>query len=95
MSACPDPTLTYTAFGQPFIAKYCASCHGGSVTGDARMGAPPTYVFDSLAQVKLHEVEMRTDVVTTKEMPFGTSSLKPSDDERDRFGEWLDCGAPE
>ncbi|MDB4985311.1 MAG: hypothetical protein JWN04_489 [Myxococcaceae bacterium] len=93
---CPaDGALSYASFGHQFLDEYCSSCHGGSVVGDARQGAPPEYVFDTLAQVRVHALDMHMDVVETKVMPFGQSSLKPSDALRVKFGAWLDCGAPE
>lgn len=93
--ACASGDLTYSSVGKPFVSKYCASCHAGSLTGAARQGAPTGYVFDSLADIKRHSMDMHDDVVVTKVMPFGSSSLKPSDAEREQFGAWLDCDAPE
>jgi uncharacterized membrane protein len=91
--ACLDRTLDYAGFGKPFITTYCASCHGGSVRGSARLGAPEEYVFDTLAQVTAKADVIKDQVVVMESMPFGTSSLKPSEAERAKFGRWLDCGA--
>lgn len=93
--ACANEDLTYSNVGKPFVGKYCASCHGASVTGPARQGAPTGYMFDSLADIKRHSMDMHDDVVVTKVMPFGSASLKPSDAERAEFGAWLECDAPE
>jgi len=47
-STCPpSPTLTYASFGQPFMTKYCISCHASTLTGKARMGAPAYHDFDT------------------------------------------------
>ena len=92
--ACLDTTLDYARFGKPFITTYCASCHGGSVRGSARLGAPEEYVFDTLAQIAPRAELIKDQVVIMETMPFGNSSLKPSDAERVKFGSWLDCGAP-
>ena len=94
-SSCTESTApTYENFGRQFVATYCASCHAGTQAGAARQGAPTDYVFDSLAEIRQHAVAMHMDVVELKIMPFGSSSLKPSDGERTKLGAWLDCGAP-
>jgi uncharacterized membrane protein len=94
-SACAEPAATYGSVGKPFVDKYCASCHAGTLTGSARQGAPAGYVFDTLAQVESHAKDIHQDVVVTMVMPFGSASLKPTAAEREQFGKWLDCGAPE
>ncbi|MDB4973060.1 MAG: hypothetical protein JWN48_1401 [Myxococcaceae bacterium] len=86
--------LTYVSFGKPFFDTYCETCHAGSVVGAARQGAPPSYVFDSAALIKQHAADIRMDAVETRNMPFGSTSLKPSDADRAKLGQWLDCGAP-
>jgi hypothetical protein len=85
-------SLTYAAFGEPFLTKYCSSCHAASKMGSARMGAPANKIYDTLAQVKAGKAELKKEVVDDKSMPFGPSSLKPSNAERTQFGAWLACG---
>jgi uncharacterized membrane protein len=94
-SRCADTTLTYASFGKGFVTSYCASCHAASVTGNARLGAPVDDVFDTRAQIARKVDELKEQVVVMKTMPFGNSTAKPSDAERVKFGQWLDCGAPE
>lgn len=95
-----DPTcaasgaLTYTNFGKKFVDDYCASCHAGSVHGPDRQGAPPTVVFDSLAQIRAKQDDVENDVVVLKVMPFGQSTKHPTDAQREQLGQWLRCGAP-
>jgi uncharacterized membrane protein len=91
---CLDKTLDYASFGKPFVSTYCASCHGASVKGNDRRGAPAEYVFDTLAQITAKADAIKDQVVVVKAMPFGNDTLKPSDAERVKFGHWLDCGAP-
>jgi uncharacterized membrane protein len=86
--------LTYTNFGKKFVDDYCASCHAGSVQGADRQGAPATVTFDSLAQIKAKSREVENDVVVLKVMPFGQFAKRPSDAQREQFGQWLNCGAP-
>lgn len=86
-------TLTYASFGQNFLSTYCLGCHGGTVTGAARMGAPTDAVFDTLAEVKAESRKLMSEVVTKRTMPFGNAK-KPTDAERTEFGQWLSCGAP-
>jgi uncharacterized membrane protein len=91
----PGSTLTYGNFGKAFVDSYCVGCHGGSVTGAARQGAPADEVFDTRAQIAASAGELDEQVVVMKSMPFGPTSPKPTDDQRAQFGEWLACGAPE
>lgn len=86
-------TVTYATFGQTFLTTYCLGCHGGTVTGAARQGAPTDAVFDTLAEVKAASRKLMTEVVTKRTMPFG-NAMKPTDAERTEFGQWLSCGAP-
>lgn len=92
---CADTTLTYTSFAKPFVSSYCASCHGASVTGTSRLGAPAADVFDTRAQIVANAADIKEQVVVMKTMPFGNGTAKPSDAERVKLGQWLACGAPE
>lgn len=92
---CTDSTLTYTSFAKPFVSSYCASCHAGSLTGTARLGAPADDVFDTRAQLVAKAEDIKEQVVVLKTMPFGNGTPKPSDADRAKLGQWLDCGAPE
>jgi uncharacterized membrane protein len=92
---CPTgSTLTYTEFGKPFLSKYCSSCHAATVKGAARQAAPVDDVFDTVEQVRAKNDEVVHEVSVEKSMPFGPSSVKPTDLEREQFGEWVACGAP-
>ncbi|MEY4509838.1 MAG: hypothetical protein RLZZ450_1960 [Pseudomonadota bacterium] len=91
----PASTLTYADFGKPFLTKYCSSCHAASVRGSARQAAPTDDVFDTVAQVRAKSDEVVHEVSVEKSMPFGPGSLKPSAAEREQFGEWVACGAPD
>jgi cytochrome c5 len=85
---------TWTNFGEAFFAKYCVSCHDGSITGD----------FRSYADVVTHQTDIRCGIATTslsgcqnakyppRQFPIG-SGPKPSDDERARVVAWIDAGA--
>jgi hypothetical protein len=57
-TACADPdpitgttALTWDTFGQPFMAKYCTSCHSSQLTNSHRNGAPYLHDFDTLLGV--------------------------------------------
>jgi hypothetical protein len=82
-ATCPSSsTLTYAAFGQGFMTRYCTGCHGdmASATGvrakiaaiDERAAAGPNGINSSMPK----------------------SGAVPSDDERTKLGQWLACGAP-
>jgi uncharacterized membrane protein len=84
---------TYETFGQAFMTDYCSSCHSASVTGTARLGAPPEDVFDTLAQIQGNTEELAHEV-ESKAMPFPTAKKFPTDAERALFTQWMSCGAP-
>jgi len=98
-ASCPaTPTLTYSNFAQGFFDKYCNRCHGGTVTGAARNGAPDDHVFDTRADIftnkdHIDEEAAAGPTVVNKAMP--PSGLAPTDAERRQLGEWLACDAPE
>lgn len=82
----PASTLTYANFGQPFMDKYCVSCHSGKDRPDLQTGA-------------LVQKEIRGILNTTASGPTGTNTSMPEDadpstEERTQLGEWLACGAP-
>jgi uncharacterized membrane protein len=97
-AACPDSsTLAYDSFGEAFLASYCTSCHASSLTGDARVGAPPGFDFDSLDGVRAHAADIDAHagigpLADNRAMPL--ADPEPSDDERRALAEWLACGAP-
>ena len=97
-ATCPaTQTLTYANFGMAFFQQYCQRCHGSTVTGAARNGAPVDHVFDTVADIKTmrehidRKAAAGPTVVNETMPPSGTA---PSDAERRQLGEWLACGAP-
>jgi uncharacterized membrane protein len=89
---------TEQTFGRAFLESYCLSCHGASVTGPARGGAPEDMNFDTLEEVREHAEHMDTHAAagpsaTNTDMP-PSSSPQPTQEERRKLGEWLACGAP-
>ena len=75
-------TLTYQSFGRQFLTDYCISCHGGA----APRGG---FKLDTLAAVSSRKTGVKSQVLSGG-MPMGNK--KPSDSERARLGQWLDCG---
>jgi uncharacterized membrane protein len=98
-AACPQGSaLTYTNFGQNFMATYCVSCHDSAKTGNARNGAPAFHDFDTLDGIKA--VANHVDEYTAAG-PSSVNEIMPEGDgpvptlaEREMLGEWLACGAP-
>ncbi len=96
-STCPSgSTLTNASFGQPFMTKYCVTCHSSKLAGSARGGAPAGYDFDLIDSIHTHASEIDAQAaggptqVNTTMPPSGG----PTDGERKQLGEWLACGAP-
>jgi hypothetical protein len=85
-ATCPsDSTLTYATFGQPFMTKYCVSCHGRTRPS-----------LSTQSQVKQNANAV---MLTSASGPSGTNTFMPQDQdvpdaERKQLGEWLACGAP-
>lgn len=89
-AVCPPEgtVLTYDNFGAEFFATHCNSCHS---TGTA--GAPRSYRFDTLDDVRIHadRIFIRSAGPNVT-MPPGPED--PPAVDRDALAEWLACGAP-
>jgi hypothetical protein len=75
--------LTYENFGKQFMTMYCTNCHMG-------LFASHFVQLDSLAGVQTNKAAIKVQAVTGTTMP--QADPKPSDADRKRLGEWLDCG---
>jgi uncharacterized membrane protein len=97
-STCPsDETLTYENFGREFLETYCTRCHSSELSGSARHGAPVGYDWDRIESVREHAARIDKmaaagPLATNTTMPPGEP--RPEVLERERLGEWLECGAP-
>lgn len=90
---CPDggTTLDYASFGEPFLERWCNSCH--SAPEGSRQGAPSDVRFDSVSDVRRwRERIFERAALGNDSMPPGTGD--PPAEERRRLAEWLACGAP-
>lgn len=76
--------LTYENFGKQFMTSYCVSCHAGAA-------AKHMVQLDTLAGVQKNKAQVKRQAVTTMAMPEGLT--KPSSADRQKLGQWLDCGA--
>jgi uncharacterized membrane protein len=95
-SKCTDTSLTYDNFGAEFLESYCTRCHGSSLSGTQRGGAPQSVNFDSLASAKKigpFTIDKKA-VVAGEDGPVmpPPDAPKPSTEERDQLGIWLACG---
>ncbi|GMV13322.1 MAG: cytochrome c [Polyangiaceae bacterium] len=91
--ACPDggTSLDYASFGEPFLERWCNSCHSAG-EGD-RQGAPADVRFDSVEEVRRwRERIFARSALGNDSMPPGLGD--PPTAERRRLAEWLACGAP-
>jgi uncharacterized membrane protein len=87
---CPEAgtALTYDGFGRGFLASHCNTCHTAG-----RSGAPASYRFDTLEDVRRHRARIFVRAAGPNvSMPPGPAD--PPEEERDRLAEWLACGAP-
>ena len=83
--------LTYESFGRTFLSAHCNHCH--NATESKRAGAPESYRFDTLDDVRSHRARIFVrSAASNTTMPPGPED--PSSDEREQLAEWLACGAP-
>ena len=73
--------LTYTNFGQSFIADNCNSCHDSD--------QKPSLA--TLSAIQANSAKILDTAVYTDAMPQNTNMTTQ---ERELLGEWLACGAP-
>jgi len=84
-----DCTTTYENFGKAFMEKYCLRCHDSAKKGIARNGAPGGVNFNDPKSISGEKAGIIKYAANKKSMP--PSDPKPSDDERAKLKEWLDC----
>lgn len=83
--------LTYESFGRAFMSTHCNNCHNASEGN--RSGAPESFRFDTLDDVRTHKTRIFVRAATTNTtMPPGPED--PPEAEREQLAEWLACGAP-
>lgn len=83
--------VSYENFAGAFLLNWCVGCHSSSLAVGERQLAPPGADFDTLAGVRLLSSDMRDRVYVQRNMPpLGG----PSDEERQLFADWVDCGMP-
>jgi hypothetical protein len=109
-AVCPDPdpgTLTWESFGEPFMTKYCTSCHDSALPRSKRNGAPLFHDFDTLLGVlkvddHIDEQSGAGPDATNEFMPpdrcpatpggsLTTNCPKPTLSERRQLSEWIAC----
>ncbi|MED5374103.1 MAG: hypothetical protein VX899_24010 [Myxococcota bacterium] len=85
-----DPALSYHNFGEPFLERYCTSCHGSLLEPSRRFGAPVGVDLDTYADAVLwtERIQARTLDPELPEMPPGGG---PTALELERLQEWVDC----
>jgi len=78
-------TLTYASFGMQFMASYCTGCHTGAA-------AKHSVQLDTLAGVQKNKAAIKRTAVTGVTMPVGSPNPPLSAADRQKLGQWLDCG---
>jgi uncharacterized membrane protein len=88
--------ITYRNFAADFFARYCLSCHNEQLVGDlARTDAPTGIDFNRLDGIRAFQRRIRLRTGIQGDMPPILLRVpRPSDAERVRLIQWLDCGAP-
>ncbi len=99
-ATCPTGGTQLTAqnFGMPFMEQYCTRCHGSTLSGGARQGAPADVNVDTLAGVRAaaDEIDEWTGAGPNRvNTGMPVNGPMPTTEERRQLSEWLACGAPE
>jgi uncharacterized membrane protein len=95
-TACPTgSTVTYPNDIEPFMTKYCVTCHAKSVPVSSRNGAPTDHNFETESGVLAEATHVDQEAgasasVTNTEMP-PKGFPAPSVEERKKLSEWLAC----
>ena len=92
--------LTYSSFGQNFVASYCITCHGASSAD--RRGAPAGVDFDTLPGIQAHANRIDqlagmniAGTVKNTVMPPSIAPAFPIDTERQQLACWIAAGLPQ
>jgi mono/diheme cytochrome c family protein len=85
---CSTNTLTYSNYGQALMNQHCIACHGATPVGS-------TTKLDTLAAIQAASQGIMTRAVELTEMPTMPYLLPALPEaERQKLGQWLECGAP-
>ena len=84
-----DPPLSYDTFGRQYLRTHCAGCHSSGLPEGYREGAPVGVDLDTWAGA-LQWAE-RTEARATGDSPTMPPGGGPTDEERARFTEWVQC----
>jgi len=90
--ACEDPTLTWDTFGDEFVRNWCRGCHSPWLDEGRRYGAPVGVDLGEHDDVQ--RLAARALARATGDAPTMPPGGGPSDEERELFRVWLECGAP-
>jgi hypothetical protein len=88
----PESELTYENVGAPFLLSWCNGCHSASLPEGSRQSAPVGIDFDTIDKVRAQSARIaaRATGAAASMPPVGGAP----EAERQRFAEWLACGAP-
>lgn len=84
-----EPPLSYENFGRGFMGVHCAGCHSSLNPAGHRKGAPSGVDLDTQAGVL--QWAYRTEARALGDAPDMPPGGGPSEAERERLAEWLQC----
>jgi uncharacterized membrane protein len=87
---------TWENFGRQFFQTYCLRCHSETLTTDLeRTDAPAGINFNELEVMREFASRIRLRAGQLGDMPPTLlPGPRPSEDERLRLIQWIDCGTP-
>ena len=86
-----DGGPTWDGYAKGVLTTWCTPCHARALTGTDRQGAPAGIELETLADAIQWAARIQARTVDTPSMPPGGG---PSEEERERLGQWLSCGLP-
>jgi hypothetical protein len=87
---CDTSPLTYENYGAPYLLTWCVPCHSSELAEADRQEAPVEANYDSHQGVIDNLDGILFWAVESEEMPPVGG---PTDDDKDLFAEWIECGA--
>lgn len=91
----PGPPVYYCTDIKPLLDYYCVTCHGPTNQQGGNFRLDSYSAIGSTPGAYSFAGEIKYRVALARTMPPPDAGAFPSDQERQRFAEWVDAGAPE
>lgn len=89
-SDCDTELVGWDTFARGYLSTWCTPCHSSELVGASRSGAPEGVDFETWAGAALWAERIGATSIDASMPPAGG----PSEEDRERILEWVECGAP-